>query len=137
MIFILLETPPKSFLRFLLMAEQSHDPHLGPAKPSERISALISPSFAHYATWPNIPAANSSTPPEGGQVPQPMIERYGKSRRKKHLNETDVLAVIVGLLCLIAAIVTISSRLSVAWKLGLKRQVSEHCLRHLSREEMV
>ena len=36
-------------------------------------------------------------------MPQPPIEIYGKLRRRKHLNETDVLAVVVVFLGLIAA----------------------------------
>lgn len=45
---------------------------------------------------------------------------------KKHLDETDFLAVIVVLLRLIAAIVSISPQLIVVWRFGLKRQVSHN-----------
>ena len=50
-------------------------------------------------------------------------------RPKKHLNETDLLAVLAVVVCLVASVITISPRLTVAWILGLKRQVSHHCLR--------
>ena len=57
-----------------------------------------------------------------------VLKTYGVRRQKKHLNETDLLAVIVVVVCLIASIITISPRLIVAWSLGLKRQVSYRCL---------
>ena len=62
--------------------------------------------------------------PHGTQAP---VKSYGMRRQKKHLNEIDLLAVIVVVACLVASIITISPRLIVAWKLGLKRQVSHHC----------
>lgn len=60
----------------------------------------------------------------GTQAP---VKTYGMPRRKKLLNETDLLAVIVVVVCLVASVITISPRLIVAWRLGLKRQVSHHC----------
>ena len=63
---------------------------------------------------------------QGHHVPQAPVKIYGMPRRKKHLNETDLLAVIVVLLCLTGSVVTISPRMMVAWRLGLKRQVSHH-----------
>ena len=59
---------------------------------------------------------------------QAPVKTYGMRRRKKHLKETDLLAVIVVVVCLVASVITISPRLIVAWRLGLKRQVSHHCL---------
>ena len=66
---------------------------------------------------------------EGHHVPQAPVKTYGMPRRKKHLNETDLLAVVVVLLCFLSTFVTISPRMMVAWRLGLKRQVSHHCHR--------
>ena len=59
---------------------------------------------------------------------QAPVKTYGMRRQKKHLSETDILAVMVVVACLVASVITISPRLMVAWRLGLKRQVSHHCL---------
>lgn len=106
------------------MAEHSHDPDLALTKPVERISTSSSRSFAHHATSPNSPIASSGTSPEGHHSPQPPIGICGKSRRKKHLHETDVLAMEIVFLCLVAAIVTASLRLIVAGRLGLGLDVA-------------
>ena len=72
-------------------------------------------------TYNDFPTQNH----HGTQAP------VGMRRQKKHLNATDLLAVIVVVVCLAASVITISPRLIVAWKLGLKRQVSHHCLQPL------
>lgn len=54
---------------------------------------------------------------------QASFKIYGMRRQKKHLNRTDLLAVIVVLVCLGASVITISPRLMVAWSLGVKRQL--------------
>lgn len=133
------------------MAEQLHDPDLGPTKASEYTSSVhpnldcsayhgtLSNEADHPLMNPNphsstaqidstLNATNDDPPIQEHHVPQLPNQTYGKLRRKKHLNETDLLAVVAGLLCLIAAVVTISPRFAVAWRLGLKRQVSHHCL---------
>ena len=61
----------------------------------------------------------------GTQAP---VKTYGRRRQKNHLNATDLLAVILVVVCLAASVITISPRLIVAWRLGVKRQVSHHCL---------
>lgn len=99
------------------MADRPYDPDLKLAKPSEPISVssqlpftdrasssneieqfLANPSphrSTDHINSPIVPVADRSTPTKDDHVPQPPSETYGKSRRKKHLNETDVLAIIV------------------------------------------
>ena len=72
-------------------------------------------------TYNDFPTQNH----HGTQAP---VKTYGMRRQKKHLNATDLLAVIVAVVCLAASVITISPRLIVAWRLGLKRQVSHHYL---------
>ena len=96
--------------------------------PGEGNYSLVSPS--PYRSTSNIESPTLKGDPhiQGLQIPQTPNPTYGILRRKKHVNETDLLAVIVSLLSFVAAVVTTSPRLVVAWKLGLKRQVSLHYL---------
>lgn len=71
---------------------------------------------------------NDDPPTQGHLVPQAPVKTYRMSRRKKYLNKPDLLALIVLIVCFVASIVTISPRMMFAWRLGLKRQVSQHCL---------
>ena len=71
---------------------------------------------------------NNDYPTHYHHETQAPVKTYGRRRQKKHLNATDLLAVIVVVVCLAASVITISPRLIVAWKLGVKRQVSHHCL---------
>lgn len=77
---------------------------------------------------------NDGLPTQGYPVPQAPIKTYGMSRRKKHMNESDLLALIVLVVCFVASIVTISPQMMFAWRLGLKRQVSHHYLELALRE---
>ena len=76
---------------------------------------------------------NNDLPTQNHHGTQAPVKTYGMRRQKKHLNETDLLAVMVAVVCLIATVITISPRMMVAWRLGLKRQVSHHGLQPVPR----
>ena len=71
---------------------------------------------------------NNDFPTQDHHGTQAPVKTYGVRRQKKHLNRTDLLTVVVVVVCLFASVITISPRLYVAWKLRVKRQVSHHCL---------
>ena len=48
---------------------------------------------------------------------------FGILSRKKLLHATEILAVLVSIICLAAAVIVVSPSLTVAWKLGVKRQL--------------
>ena len=86
-------------------------------------------STAHISSTSQTVTNGDELLVQSHHVPQAPVKTYGMPRRKKHLNETDLLALIVVLLCFIGTVVTISPRIDVAWRLGLKRQVSHDCHR--------